>query len=493
MAGTYIPTIGLEIHAELKTSSKMFCDCKNDPFEKTPNINVCPICMGHPGSLPTANKLAIEQVMRVGFALHGEVAVDTKFDRKNYFYPDLPKGYQISQYDKPIVSGGYLCVSIGEGEETIDLERVHLEEDTARMQHTQDGQHSLVDFNRSSIPLMELVTKPVIKSAKVARGFAEELQLILRYLDISDAQLENGLMRVELNISLAPEGSNQLGTKVEVKNLNSLSALESAARFEIERQKKLLDNNENVVQETRGWNPDNNETFSQRVKEEANDYRYFPEPDIPGLRLIIDEGFDRDNLQNSIPELPQEKKIRFAREYYCDEQALQLFISNEELAHYYEHLISELLEWENNEDVDKKDLIKKATNYFVKDIRTLISEQGIKIDDLNITPENFAEFIHLVRRGDITSASARTVLLEMSKTGGDPSVIVEEKGLRQQHDEGLIEQVANEVIRENPNAVEDYRKGKETVIKFLVGSIMAKTKGSTNPQKAEEVLKKELG
>ena len=251
----------------------------------------------------------------------GRLLPDTKFDRKNYFYPDLPKGYQISQYDKPIVSGGYIDVSLNGSEERIEIERVHLEEDTARMQHSEDDENSLVDFNRSSIPLMELVTKPVIKNAKVARGFAEELQLILRYLGVSDAQLENGLMRVELNISLAKEGSRKLGTKVEVKNLNSLSALEGAADFEIKRQTKLLKKGEKVIQETRGWNPNKNETFSQRIKEEASDYRYFPEPDIPELRLVMEEGFDRDILQGSIPELPRDKRKRFKEEYFCDEMA----------------------------------------------------------------------------------------------------------------------------------------------------------------------------
>ncbi len=488
----YIPTIGLEVHAELKTHSKMFCDCKNDPFEKEPNVNICPICMGHPGSLPTPNKLAIEQVMRVGFALKGKVAVETKFDRKNYFYPDLPKGYQISQYDKPIVEGGHIKILHNGKEEKIEIERVHLEEDTARMQHADNGDHSLIDFNRSSIPLMELVTKPVIRNANVARDFAEELQLILRYLDISDAQLESGLMRVELNISIAKEGSNKLGTKVEIKNLNSLSSLEQAAGYEVKRQTKLLENNEKVIQETRGWNENKKETFSQRIKEEASDYRYFPEPDIPELTLLKEKGFDRDILEGSIPELPFDKKQRFIDEYWCDDQSQKIFITNEELANYYEHLISELLEWEDKDGINKKDLVKKATNYFIKNLRTLISEENIALSDLKITPENFAEFIHLVNNGEITTASSRDVLIDMAKTGADPSVIIEEKGLKQENDLGVILEVAQEVISENPDAVLDYKNGKESVIKFLVGAMMAKTKGSINPKKAEEALMDEL-
>ena len=304
----YHPTIGLEVHAELKTQSKMFCDCVNDPVERVPNKNVCAVCLGHPGCLPAPNKRAIEFVMLVGFALHGEVAVDTKFDRKNYFYPDLPKGYQISQYDMPIVSGGYIEIA---NDQRIELERVHLEEDTARIQHTDAA--SLVDFNRSSVPLMELVTKPVMHSADQARAFAKELQQILRYLDISDAELENGLMRVELNISLAPQESKELGTKVEVKNLNSLSALEGAAKFEIERQTRALEQGEKVTQETRGWDENKRRTFSQRVKEEASDYRYFPEPDIPPLKLLKEHGFERDQIMRQVPELPNAKAQRFAQ------------------------------------------------------------------------------------------------------------------------------------------------------------------------------------
>ena len=493
MADTkYIPTIGLEIHAELKTERKMFCDSLNNPYGKEPNVNVCPICMGHPGTLPVPNKEAIEHVMRVGFALGADVAVNTKFDRKNYFYPDLPKGYQISQYDAPIVSGGSLTVTLPDGvEKRVEVERVHLEEDTARMQH-EEGDGSLIDYNRSSIPLMELVTKPVIETAVAARLFAEALQQLLRYLGASDAEPENGTMRVELNISIAPEGAKEFGTKVEVKNLNSFSALEGAAAFEIARQTEVLNKGERVVQETRGWDEVEKRTFSQRVKEGAADYRYFPEPDIPPLVLNKENGFDRDAIAASIPELPQAKRVRFMKEYGHDEQAVSVFIANKDLADYYEHVISEFLAWEGEKAGNKDELVRLATNYVVKNIRTLLDEEGMSISEIKASPENFAEFIHLVQEGEVTSAAAREVLLEMAKTGADPSDIIESKGLKQESGTDAIGAIADEVIAANESAVADYKKGKEAAIKFLVGQLMAKSRGAANPQVAEEVLKEKL-
>ena len=489
---TYVPTMGLEIHAELKTERKMFCDSVNDPYEKDPNVNVCPVCMGHPGTLPVPNKKAIELVMAVGFALSGEIAVNTKFDRKNYFYPDLPKGYQISQYDQPIVSGGHIDVMQSDGaKKRIAVERVHLEEDTARMQQ-EEGGGSLIDFNRSSIPLMELVTKPVVESAEQARLFAENLQQILRYLGASDAEPENGTMRVELNISIAPEGAKEFGTKVEIKNLNSFSALEGAAAYEIARQSELLEAGEAVVQETRGWDEANKRTFSQRVKEGAADYRYFPEPDIPPFVLNEENGFDRDAIEASLPELPQAKRERFMKEYGHDEQTVGVFIADKKLADYYEQIVSEFLAWEGEKAENRDELVRLATNYTVKNLRTLLDEEGIALEELNIAAENFAEFIHLVRGGEVTSAGARDLLVEMARSGGDPSELIESKGLRQEHDTDAIGAIADEVIAANEAAVADYKGGKETAIQFLVGQLMSKSRGAANPQVAEEVLREKL-
>ncbi|MEX2007892.1 MAG: Asp-tRNA(Asn)/Glu-tRNA(Gln) amidotransferase subunit GatB [Candidatus Spechtbacterales bacterium] len=502
----YEPTIGLEIHAELKTKTKMFCASLNDPKETEPNKLICPVCTGQPGTLPVPNKEAIEQMMRIGFALHSNVAERAKFDRKHYFYPDLPKGYQISQYDQPFCEGGYIDIEL-EGEETkrIDLERVHLEEDTGKSIHSPDGTATLVDFNRAGVPLMELVTKPVLKSAKEARAFAEALQLILRYLGASDAELENGLMRVEVNLSLAPLGSTELGTKVEIKNLNSLRVVEDATAFEIARQTNLLERGEKVLQETRGWDETTKKTFSQRVKEEASDYRYFPEPDIPPFVLTKEYGFDREALQASIPELPQAKQKRFMEEYHQTVQSADVFIHDKALADYYEAVVSELLNWESSyakamEDKkaegggeeERQRLVALATNYTVKNLRTLLQETDTAVADLKITPENFGEFVQLIHRGDISSAAAREVLAEMAATGKDPSNIVEEKGLKQVSGGSELTVMVQEVIAENPQAVDDYSKGKETALQFLTGQVMAKSRGSANPQVVAELLKKKL-
>jgi aspartyl-tRNA(Asn)/glutamyl-tRNA(Gln) amidotransferase subunit B len=505
----YVPTIGLEIHAELKTTTKMFCDSPNEMRKAEPNTNICPVCMGHPGTLPVPNKQAIEHVLRVGFALHANVAERAKFDRKNYFYPDLPKGYQISQYDEPFSTGGYIDIKDEDskgGTKRIDIERVHLEEDTARLVHEKippshkasDGRgstSSLVDFNRAGVPLMELVTKPVLHSAAEVRAFAQELQLILRYLNASDAELENGLMRVEVNISLASEGAKELGTKVELKNLNSLRVVQDATAYEIQRQTKLLESGKKVVQETRGWDEAKKETFSQRRKEEASDYRYFPEPDIPPFIITKEQGFDRADLEASIPELPQEKRARFMKQYGHHRQAVEVFINDKRLADYFEHVVSEFLNWEKVKDEPKESrekLISLVTNYTVKNLRTLMQEKGVSVRKLKITPENFGEFVHLIHTGEISSHGAREVLEVMMETGGDPSNIIEEKGLKQESGEEALTAIVEGVVKENPQPVEDYKKGKETALKFLVGQVMAKSKGAANPQVAEELLKRKL-
>ncbi len=321
MKNDYTATIGLEIHAELKTNTKMFCKCKNDPEEKQPNVNVCPVCMAHPGTLPVINKEAVKLVLKVGHALKANLADFTEFDRKNYFYPDIPKGYQISQYKYPLVSGGQL--------NGVEITRVHLEEDTARSQHD-DGDYSLIDFNRGGLPLMELVTEPVIKDAKVAVAFAKELQLLLRYLNVSDANMEKGQMRVEANISVSKTdkfglnrserpvgrtGKPVLGTKVEVKNLNSFKSVERAIEYEIERQINVLEGGGEIVQETHGWDENKQKTFSQRKKENSDDYRYFPDPDLPKLKLSEIEEFSEENLTKEIPELPWKKRVRYKEDY----------------------------------------------------------------------------------------------------------------------------------------------------------------------------------
>jgi len=478
MSTGYKVTIGLEIHAELKTQTKMFCGCKNDPLEKTPNVNICPICLAHPGTLPTINKSAIEAMVKIGNALGGEILEQSHFDRKSYFYPDLPKGYQISQYEEPIVKGGKL---VG-----IDITRVHLEEDTARLSH--EGDSANVDFNRAGLPLMELVTEPVIYSAEKAVEFARELQLTLRYLDVSDADMEKGQMRIEPNISIAPEGSKELGTKVEIKNIGSFKAVKGAIEYEIKRQKEVIDNGEKIIQETRGWDDSKSETVSQRIKEEANDYRYMPEPDLPSMDFSDTKTIDSDSIKRSIPELPAQKRERFTKEFGLRDDQIEVLVSDRYTAEYFEEANSELSAMEDVTDKSNQLLV----NYITSDLIGLLKGNGDKIKETKVTPENLAELIVLVEKGDISTRVAKDVLREMFETGGDPSNIIKEKDLGQISDESEIVNVVKEVIEQNTKAVEDYKKGKETAVKFLIGQSMAKLRGRGNPELLEKLFREHL-
>jgi len=477
----YQTIIGLEIHIELNTRSKMFCSCLNDPNERHPNVNVCPICMGHPGTLPVINEEAVKKVVKTGLALNCKIPEYSKFDRKNYFYPDLPKGYQISQYDKPLCLGGYLKIN----NKKIRIRRVHLEEDTGRLIHEKD--HSLVDFNRAGIPLMELVTEPDLRGVKEARKFAEELQLILRYLGVSDADMEKGQMRVETNISLQRK-NKKLGTKVEIKNLNSFQAVEKATDYEIKRQTKILKAGKKVVQETRGWDEKKGKTLSQREKEEAHDYRYFPEPDLPMLHVGTEDYINK--IKAEIPELPQKRRERLKKEYRLLDEEIEVFVKNKDFGEYFEKAISELEPYLKPKE--KKDLIKLTTNYLITDLQGLLKGASVIGEDFLITPENFAEFITLIYQGKISSKIAKFVLAEMFKTGADPSHIIEEKDLLQITDETEIEKIVKQVISKNKKAVLDFKKGKENALQFLIGQIMAKTKGRANPQIINNILKKLL-
>ena len=485
---SYKPTIGLEIHVELKTKSKMFCPCKNDSTEKRANFNICPICMGHPGTLPVPNEGAIKKVIKAGIALNCKISKESKFDRKNYFYPDLPKGYQISQYDMPLCQNGFLNI----GERKIKIRRIHIEEDTGRLLHSEKGDYSLIDFNRAGIPLMELVTEPDIKSGKEARKFAEELQLILKYLDVSNADMEKGEMRVEVNISLSKDLKN-LGTKVEIKNLNSFKVVEKAVDFEIERQKEILERGEKIIQETRGWHDKKEITFSQREKEEAHDYRYFPDPDLPKM-YFTDNYINK--IKQEIPELPSLKRERFKKQFYLDENAIEFFVINKDLGEYYEKVVSEFEEWMKAEKIEiekeKNKIYKLIANYLISDIKGLLKGKEFIEKDFKITPENFAEFIKMIYKNEITSKIAKIVLEEMFLKGKDPSNIIEEKGLSQIKNANEIEEIVKEVILKNKKAVEDFKKGKKEAIQFLVGQTLSITKGRANPETAREIILKLL-
>ena len=487
--------IGLEIHAELKTKSKVFCRCQNvsNNLDVEPNKYICPICTGQPGALPILNKEAVRLVLLVGKALHCRIADITKFDRKSYFYPDLPKGYQISQYDLPLCYDGYLEIQDEQGNlKKIRITRIHLEEDTAKLVHQPGKDYSLVNFNRSGVPLMELVTEPDIRSGKEARQFAQQLQLILRYLEASEANMEKGQMRCEVNISLRPKNTEKLGTKVEIKNLNSFRVIEKAVDYEFNRQKEALEFGEKIIQETRGWNVGKQTTVSQRLKEEAADYRYFPEPDLPPLRVSL---LDFDLF---LPEMPQKKEKRLVDEYEISQENAHVLISYPRLSNYFEQVCSELPQVEEATQITESDwtkLKKIAANYLINDA-PLITKFSLSEIEKNIsqkiTPENFAELVMIIAQGKINSTAAQLVLKEMWATGADPTHIIQERNLEQVKDESLLSEAIEKVIQENSNAVRDYQQGKKNAIQFLVGQVMRETKGKAEPNLVREMTKKRL-
>ena len=655
MNNEYKPTIGLEIHAELKTKTKMFCNSKNDPEEKRPNVNVCSVCMAHPGTLPVINKEAIKNVLKVGVALNGKIADFTEFDRKNYFYPDIPKGYQISQYKHPLVVGGELA--------GVKITRIHLEEDTAKSVHDR-GDFSLIDFNRAGVPLMELVTEPVITSGEQAVKFAKELQLILRYLNVSDADMEKGQMRVEANISVAPKsqidaddktqiyadnkmqidaddktqmnadkeggllyedltykirgivfsiynqlgsghkesvyqnaleeefrkndisyqrekniaviydnkkiGSYQpdfvvgekiileikalpfigkiekkqmehylkgskyklgllinfgadpihikriiydsirgnphvnpresilndiseklhvnpresiLGTKVEIKNLNSFKSVGKAIDYEIKRQEEVLNRGEEIKQETRGWDENKQITFSQREKESSHDYRYFPEPDLPKLKLGEIKEFSVENLKKEMTELPWEKRERYKKSYEIKDEDIEFYIANKKYADFFEEVADELKE--------KKELIKIASNYITSDIAGM--DNGADKFGWKLEPKNFAKLVRMIDNGQLSSRAAKDILVIMYDEGGDPEIVVQERGISQISDENKLKDVVKDIINENKSVADDYKRGKESSLQYLIGQGMKITKGSANPKILEKLLKEIIG
>jgi aspartyl-tRNA(Asn)/glutamyl-tRNA(Gln) amidotransferase subunit B len=479
----YTPIIGLEIHAQLKTSSKMFCSCPNNPEAGKPNSYVCPVCLGHPGTFPVINKEAVIKVLKAGKALNCSLRDESRFDRKNYFYPDLPKGYQISQDEKPFCYDGYLEIK----QRKIRINRIHLEEDTGRIVHNEKEKESLIDFNRSGVPLMELVTEPDIRSAEEARDFGKELQLILRYLQISEANMDQGQMRVEVNISLCKENGD-FGTKVEIKNLNSFRTVYNATEYEIKRQREVLERGESVVQETRGWHDQKEKTFSQRAKENAHDYRYFPEPDLPPL-FLNKSPFKKDEIKIET-ELPKEKRKRFRDDYGVDkDNEVEVFIENQEVADYFQETVDLVLK-KNNEDKEKKEVGKITKNFLFSEILGMLN--GTPIKEIKINPLKFSEFITLMYDKKISSKIAKTVLKEMFESGKEASVVIQEKGLSEISDSNEIKKIVIEVIKENPDAVKEYKSGKEGILQFLIGQIMKKTKGKASPSQANKILKEEL-
>lgn len=498
----YDVIIGLEIHAELKTGSKMFCSCDNDSEDAEPNENTCPICLGHPGTLPYPNKQAIEWTILLGLGLNCKINKSSKFDRKNYFYPDLPKGYQISQYEIPFCEKGYLDTN----GDKVAITRIHLEEDTGKSTHPSGKKYSLIDLNRAGTPLVEMVTEPVIKSAQQARLFCHRYQQILRYLDISNANMEKGEMRCEANISLQkkgewkyedgeikPVGEAKLNPKTEIKNINSFKAVERAINYEIDRQAKLLDKGEEMPQETRGWDENKAKTLRQRVKESAADYRYFPEPDIPPINI---EGEKISEIKVRLPEMPDAKKKRFMDNYDFSDENAKALVSSKDLAAYTEKVVSELRAWidstGDNWERQKKKLAKLTSNWLLSELFSHMNKDGLSINDINITPENFAELITLVYKEKINSSAGQKILKVMYEKGGDPTDIMKDMGLEQMDDEKQLEDTIKKVLQDNPDQVELYKGGKTALLQYFVGQTMAATKGKANPKKVSEILKKLL-
>lgn len=474
---SYKPTVGLEIHVELATQTKMFCDCTNDPLEIEPNKNTCPICLGHPGTLPTANQAAIEAVLKTGLALNCTTNPHSKFDRKNYFYPDLPKAYQISQYDQPLCIGGYMLLP--STKKRIGITRIHLEEDTAKLSHAADGKHSLVDFNRAGVPLMELVTEPDFSSAEEVVEFAQELQLIVRYLGVSEADMERGNMRLEANISVAPQGSKELGTKVEVKNLNSFRSLGRAIEYEIERQLGVYEKGEGITQETRGWDEEKQKTFSQRSKESAHDYRYFPEPDLPPLSFSPEYV---ERLGAELPELPSQYRKRLSEEYNTAPHMAEIFVQEKTLGVFFEETISEL------RAIDEKASSELALNYITSDVKGLIIERGVALQDSKLTPSGLAYIIGAIQKGEISSRVAKDILARVFDTGVAPQELIHKEGLSQISDEKELGKIIDQIIDENSAVWYNYKEGKEAALQFLVGKVMGKTKGAANPAVVQKIF-----
>ena len=463
---SYVPTIGLEVHAELKTLSKMFCGCKNDPHEGEPNTYTCPVCLAHPGTLPVPNEEAIKKVLMFGTAVGATLATYTEFDRKNYFYPDIPKAYQISQYAYPFVTGGNLL--------GVELTRVHLEEDTARSLHDK-GDFSLVDFNRAGVPLMELVTEPVIHDAKTAGAFARELQLLLRTLNISDANMERGEMRVEANISVSK--TEVFGTKVEVKNLNSFKSVEGAIDFEIKRQIKILEEGGELVQETRGWDEVNLRTFTQRVKETAKDYRYFPDPDLTKMDI------SKTPLPEILVKLPNEKRKLYIN-LGLTSAVIEQIISDMKLDAFLIKLVDEY-------GLSDPDSVKLAVSYLTSDVLAILSTDDTKSLSL-LNPSYFLELISMLKNNDINSRIAKDLLPELFLSTESPREIATKRNLLQISDSSALEGIVNEIIQANPSVVSEYKAGKEASIQFFVGQGMKATRGSANPALLLEAFKKAL-
>ncbi len=484
----YEQVIGLEIHVQLKTESKMFCTSSADYFGSKPNTHVCPTCLGLPGALPVPNQKAIENSVKVGLALNCKINRENKFDRKSYFYPDLPKGYQITQFEQPINVEGWVLV----GEKKVRINRAHLEEDTGKLIHAQVGNEkvSLIDFNRSSVPLLEIVSEPDLSSAEEAKAYAKKIHQICRYVAVADVDMEKAGMRFDANVSIREKGENQLGTKVEIKNINSFTFLEKAVIFEIERQKKVLEEGGEVVHETRGWVEAKGETVSQRSKETSPDYRYFPDPDLPPISLS-EELIEK--LKKELPELPDQKSERFQVEFALGEYEANLLTETKELSEWYEKALQDYVKAKKpKNDQIYSDKAKRVSNWVLGELNRYLNESGIQVGEVKCEPASLAELLWLIDKGELSNQAAKQVFNKMLESGEMPTKIIEELGLKQVSDEGELDKFIAEVIAENEKAVTDFKAGKDSSLQFLLGQVMRKSKGSANPNSLRELLIKKL-
>lgn len=478
----YEAVIGVEVHAELATRSKMFCSCAVvDATSAEPNIAVCPVCAGMPGVLPVVNQAAVELGLRLALALECEILPSSIFARKNYFYPDLPKGYQISQYEQPLARNGKLTILTAQGEKIVRIRRVHLEEDTGKLTHvTKDGEsYSLIDLNRAGVPLLEIVTEPDLHSAEDVRAYAMALRSILRYCEVNSGDMQKGVMRIEPNVSVRKRGSDQLGTRTEIKNLNSFRALERAVAYEIERQIKLLREGKEVIQETRGWDEAQGKTVSQRSKEEAHDYRYFPEPDLPPL--VIEPAW-LEEIRRKIPELPVNRWHRFQNQYGLSAYDAEVLTNERVVADYFETAVSHAPHLSP----------KMIANWITGEVFGLMNQAAAEFDPLLLPPEDLIELLTVLDEGLINQPTAKTILAEMFGSGKKARALIREKGLEQVSDESQIIEWISQVLRENPDQVQTYLNGKETLEQWFFGQVMRLAGGKANPKVVQQALREQL-
>lgn len=484
----YETVIGLEVHVQLQTKSKMFCSCRADYQDVPANQRVCPVCLGLPGTLPVINRRAVEYTIMTGLALNCHIPEYTKFDRKNYPYPDLMKGYQISQYDLPLALDGHLDIRLDDHDTRVGIERVHLEEDVAKLHHFPSDNHesySLVDVNRSGVPLMEVVSKPDMSSPEEARTYLTTLHTVLQYLNVSTANMQDGSFRCDANISLRPTGCLELGTKAEVKNMNSFRGVFLALKYEEERQRKVLEEGGRVTQETRGWSEARNATFSQRSKEHAHDYRYFPDPDLPPLTIDPDWV---EEIRAQLPELAVQRSSRFIKEYELSEYDAGLLTVSQAMADFFEEAVG----GGTGAGHPRGKLAKSVSNWALGDLSRLLNLGNLEISESKVTPAHLLELVNLIEAGDISNSTAKNVLEDVFNSGVSPAKVVKDKGYVQIDDSAVLKSAVAQAIRDNPKAVDDYRNGKDTAAKFLVGQVMRITKGQAKPELVNHLVEEGL-